>query len=160
MKITHKQTHKRCRCLGVNYTFEQWCEAIRTHPANTPVMTFGKFAYNICDVCLTPNIAVNIKQGKNKLIIKTAQSPNGRWDYGIDCDIGTSSYGTPVSFVDNKKEGYETETLAITEALVFARDYSEYNIDRLEEKTSPRAKDAWSFFEKIRKVLNGIVFVD
>lgn len=160
MKIRNRRKHKRCRCLGVNYTFEQWCEAIRTHPANTPVMTFGKFAYNICDVCLTPNIAVNIKQGENKLIIKTAQSPNGRWDYGIDCDIGTSSYGTSVSFVDNKKEGYETETLAMIEALCVARDCCEGRINRLEEKTSPEAKNARSFFEKIRKTLNSFVLVD
>lgn len=40
MKIRHRRKYKRCRCLGINYTFEQWSEAIRTHPANTPVMTF------------------------------------------------------------------------------------------------------------------------
>lgn len=115
-----KRIHHRCRCLDRNFTFEEWSDYLRANPSDGVVLTFGKFGFNIFDVCLTPNIPVDIRNKSCALEIETAQSPNGRWDYGIDLALHTEGSSHGARFIDNLSEGFPTEKEAIFDALLYS----------------------------------------
>lgn len=56
---------------------------------------------------------------------KTAQSPTGRWDYGLDVNLHNSGHYVGAGFVDDVQKGYPTEAAAILAALLDARKSAE-----------------------------------
>lgn len=109
--------HHRCRCLDRNFTFEEWSQYLRENPIREAVLTVGTFQFNISDVCLNPNKPVRIEKNRNYLEIRTAQSSNGRWDYGIDLGLYTEGRHCGAFFIDDPDEGFSTEKEAVYDEL-------------------------------------------
>lgn len=129
--------HHRCRCLDRNFTFEEWCEYLRANPSGGAVLTVGTFNFNITDICLTPNKPVRIEGRICKLEISTAQSLNGRWEFGIDLGLNTEGRHFGVSFVDDISRGFQTEKEAIYAGLLFAEEKTVPKIDEIEMRGNP-----------------------
>lgn len=126
--------HHRCRCLDRNFTFEEWGEYLRANPSGGAVLTVGTFKFNITDICLTPNKPVKIEGRICKLEISTAQSLNGRWDYGIDLALHTEGSSHGARFIDNPSEGFPTEKEAIFDALLYSEQRTVRKIKETEER--------------------------
>ena len=108
-----KDIHHSCKCTGQNFTFEEWCKYLEQEDSSKIVHQYKNFSFNICDVCLTPN--VKIKWANIKVV--TAQSDNGRWDFGLHYNFWTQGGCSGAAYVDTLKDGYNTEKEAINAAL-------------------------------------------
>lgn len=123
-----------CRCTGQQFTFEEWVEWLDSHgeagkdSSKFVVLSHNGFDFNIHDVCLTPNVPVRLLNTYCHVSVKTAQSPNGRWNYGLDVNLHNSSHLHGATFVDKVENGYETETDAILAALLDARESADYEL--------------------------------
>lgn len=126
--------HHRCRCLDRNFTFEEWSQYLRENPIREAVLTVGTFQFNISDVCLNPNRPVRIEKNRNYLEIRTAQSSNGRWDYGIDLGLYTEGRHCGAVFIDDPDEGFSTEKEAIYDCLVDTEKKVQEKIEQLEQR--------------------------
>lgn len=142
--------HHRCRCLDRNFTFEEWCEYLRANPSGGAVLTVGTFQFNINDVCLTPSQPIKIEKTTCKLKIETAQSLNGRWDYGINLDLHTESSSHGARFIDNLSNGFQTEKEAIFDALLYSEQRTVRKIKETEER-GDRASDDYDDEESGRQ---------
>lgn len=126
-----KDIHHICRCTGQQFTFKEWCAWIDSHEkagqnsSEFVVLSNNGFNFNIHDVCLTPNIPVRLFNAHCRVDVKTAQSPNGCWDYGLDVNLHNSGHCVGAGFVDDAKKGYQTEAAAILAALLNARKSAE-----------------------------------
>lgn len=113
-----KDIHHTCRCTGQQFTFKEWCAWIESHEkagqnsSEFVVLSYNGFDFNIHDVCLTPNRPVRLFNTHCVVEVKTAQSPNGRWDYGLDVNLHNSGHHVGVGFVDDVQKGYPTEAAA------------------------------------------------
>lgn len=111
--------HHHCRCLGRDFTFGQWISYLKEHPDSGSEVVFrcNGFDYNVHDVCLNPRIV--IRYGKPPFVfeIKTAQSANGRWEYGIDATFNIEGMLHGCSFREDPAEGYDDERTAVYNAL-------------------------------------------
>lgn len=126
-----KDIHHTCRCTGQQFTFKEWCAWIKSHEkagqnsSEFVVLSHDGFDFNIHDVCLTPNRPVRLFNTHCVVEVKTAQSPNGRWDYGLDVNLHNSGHYVGAGFVDDVQKGYPTEAAAILAALLDARKSAE-----------------------------------
>lgn len=102
-----KDIHHTCRCTGQQFTFKEWCAWIKSHEkagqnsSEFVVLSHDGFDFNIHDVCLTPNRPVRLFNTHCVVEVKTAQSPNGRWDYGLDVNLHNSGHYVGAGFVDD-----------------------------------------------------------
>ncbi len=109
------------RSTGQTFTSHEWGEWCRQHRnTGTIVFTYKDFQYNDCDVCMTPHVKVDWRDKLCRLRIETAESPNGRWDYGIHYDFNTGGYGHAASFVSDQLRGYASEKEAVYAAILNA----------------------------------------
>lgn len=111
--------HHICRCLNRQFSTKEWDDYCKKHTnVREIVFQYGDFGFNICDVCLTPHVKVKW-QGKhiNKFEIETAQSPNGRWEYGYDYLFSTGGGIHAARFIADDSEGYPSEKEAVYAAL-------------------------------------------
>lgn len=126
-----KNIHHTCRCTGQQFTFKEWCAWLDSHggagkdSGSFVVLSHNGFDFNIHDVCLTPNVPVQLFNSYCRVNVRTAQSPNGRWDYGLDVNLHNASSLHGAAFVDKSGNGYETEAAAILAALLDARRSAE-----------------------------------
>lgn len=112
-----KDIHHSCKCTGQNFTFIEWGEYLRLEDRPEIVHQYKEFGFNICDVCLTPNVKIKWENKTNYFEVVTAQSDNGRWDYGLNYNFGTQGGGCGAGYVDTPTGGYNTEKEAINAAL-------------------------------------------
>lgn len=118
-----KEIHHVCRCTGQQFTFEEWCAYLKAKDAagidtgRESVLQYHGFNFNVNNVCVTPNISVYLTNRYCYVKIRTAQSPNGRWDYGKDYSTHKSGGGCAAGFIDTPEGGYASETDAILAAL-------------------------------------------
>lgn len=93
-----KDIHHTCRCTEQQFTFKEWCAWIESHEkagqnsSEFVALSHNGFDFNIHDVCLTPNRPVRLFNAHCIVEVKTAQSPNGRWDYGLDVNLHNSGH--------------------------------------------------------------------
>lgn len=132
--MENEKIHHYCQCTGQKFTFEEWCKWLENNDRNTECVTYGEFSFNIFDVCLTPNIPVDWKNKYCSITIKTAQSHNGRWDYGLDVELHTCGRHSGVSFVDSEEKGYASEREAIFAGLDRACEYSKRNMESMKNR--------------------------
>lgn len=135
MKQTER-IHHRCRCIDRNFTFEEWIKYLREeNPSDEPVLTVGgEFRFNINDVCMTPRRPVRIEKPSCYLEVRTAQSLNGRWDYGIDLNILTEGHHCGAGFIDDPEKGFPTEKEAIYGCLLYVEERIVRKIGILEKQ--------------------------
>lgn len=114
-----KEIHHRCRCkcTGQNFTFEEWGKYLHLEDRPEIVHRYKEFGFNIFDVCLTPNVKIKWENKINYFEVATAQSDNGRWDYGLHYNFWAQGGGCGAGYVDTLKDGYNTEKEAINAAL-------------------------------------------
>ncbi len=121
--MNRKRVHHRCGCTGQTFSSEEWSDYCVKHMHDTReqsiVFTYGTFGFNIHDVCITPNVPVKWVKGQYYFEIRTAQSPNGRWEHGYSYNSGISSCSHPVVFVSKSGEGFPSEKEAVYDALNF-----------------------------------------
>lgn len=126
-----KDIHHTCRCTGQQFTFKEWCAWLDNHKkagqdsGKFVALSYNGFDFNIHDVCLTPNRPVRLFNHHCIVEVKTAQSPTGRWDYGLDVNLHNSGHYVGAGFVDDVQKGYPTEAAAILAALLDARKSAE-----------------------------------
>lgn len=123
-----REIHHTSRCLGREFTFEEWTAYLKVHPdAGGEVVhssPYG-FEFNICDVCLNPRISVAFGNRYCHTEIRVAQSDNGRWSADYSTTIAYAYSGRPVPFVDSPKEGFPNEAAAVLHALADIRASTE-----------------------------------
>lgn len=86
------------------------------------IFTHKSFGFNYCDVCLTPTVKVLIRK-PFRIKITTAESPNGRWDYGHDFELSTSGFSGPAIFCSSQEHGFASEKEAVYCALCAAERF-------------------------------------
>lgn len=129
-----KDIHHTCRCTGQQFTFKEWCAWLDSHggagkdSGSFVVLSHNGFDFNIHDVCLTPNVPVQLFNTHCRVKVRTAQSPNGRWDYGLDVNLHTSRHNCGAGFIGESDKGYPTETAAVLAALLDARKSAERDL--------------------------------
>ncbi|WP_346701385.1 hypothetical protein [Barnesiella sp. An22] len=130
-----RMVHHTCRCIGKNFTFDQWIKWLKKHDIDEVQLTFKNFNYNITDVCLTPNNPVKWKNKTCSIEISTAQSPCLRWDYGVHITIYNSGRYFSPQFISTCTDGYSTEKECIYFALIFIRDYTKHILKQTQSRT-------------------------
>lgn len=129
-----KDIHHTCRCTGEQFTFKEWCAWLDSHgragesSGSFVVLSHNGFDFNIHDVCLTPNVPVQLFNSYCHVNVRTAQSPNGRWDYGLDVNLHTYGHHCGAGYIGESQQGYPTETAAILAALLDARKSAEHEL--------------------------------
>ena len=126
-----KIIHHHCKCTGQQFTFDEWCNYLRDKNRPEIVHQYKEFCFNINDVCLTPNVKIG---WTNKIIyfeVATAQSDNGRWDFGLHYNFWTQGGCCGASYVDTLKDGYNTEKEAINAALNSLKEACQRVIDEI-----------------------------
>ena len=116
IKQMNKEIHYKCRCTGQRFTFKEWCNYLKGNPPKV-VHTYKEFCFNICDVCLTPHVKIDWANKVCFFKVTTAQSDNGRWDFGLHYNFWTQGGCSGAAYVDTLKGGYNTEKKAVSEAL-------------------------------------------
>lgn len=118
-----KEAHHVCRCTGQQFTFKEWCAYLDTKKAagidavDEPVLSYNGFDFNVYNVCRTPNNPVRLENRYCWAKVRTAQSPNGRWDYGKNYSTHSGGGGHAAGFIDTPDGGYASENDAILAAL-------------------------------------------
>lgn len=125
--------HHRCRCLGRDFTFNEWGTYLKENPSGGAVLAVGTFQFNIFDVCLNPNRPVRLANNFCNLEVRTARSPNGRWDCGYSINLHTEGCGHGAAFVDDGTQGFPTEKEAVYAALAYAEERTARKIKELEK---------------------------
>ena len=99
------------------------------NPMNAVVYTTPDgFGFNLHDVCMNP-IETNFVLGKRmRIVVTTAKSDNGRWNFGHDFMYYSGEYHRPCSYVSSVDDGYASESKAILEALVCSESFFRYYI--------------------------------
>lgn len=95
------------------------------------VHQYKEFGFNINDVCLTPNVKIKWDNKTNYFEVITAQSDNGRWDYGLHYNFWTQGGCNGAAYVDTLKDGYNTEKEAINAALSSLEEKCQRVIDEI-----------------------------
>lgn len=120
------------RCIGRSFTSEEWGEWCNTHKGGTTIVfTYKDFQFNEFDVCMTPHVKIDWKGNLAGLRIETAESPNGRWDYGIHYDFHLGGCGHAAGFISDQLRGYASEKEAVFAALLKAEEYIQREIKSL-----------------------------
>ena len=127
-----KGIHHICKCTGQNFTFEEWGKYLHLEDRPEIVHQYKEFGFNICDVCLTPNVKIKWDNKTNYFEVATAQSDNERWDYGFNYNFGTQGGGCGAGYVDTLTGGYSTEKEAIDAALNSLKDKCQRVIDEIQ----------------------------
>ena len=127
-----KDIHHSCKCTAQNFTFEEWCKYLEQGDRPKIVHQYKNFGFNICDVCLTPNVKIKWANKTNYFEVVTAQSDNGRWDFGLHYNFWTQGGCSGASYVDTLKDGYNTEKEAVSEALNSLEEKCQRVIDEIQ----------------------------
>ena len=127
-----KDIHHSCKCTGQNFTFEEWGKYLRLEDRPEIVHRYKEFGFNVCDVCLTPNVKIKWDNKTNYFEVATAQSDNGRWDYGLNYNFGTQGGCCGAGYVDTPTGGYNTEKEAIDAALNSLKEKCQRVIDEIQ----------------------------
>lgn len=105
-----------CKCLGKSFTYDEYEDFVKGESANYPVFEHDGFKFNVWDVCLNPNIALEWQGKSCKFKVETAKSQNGRLDYGTDCWLVNVGVCHAACFV-NGQDGFLTEKECVYDAL-------------------------------------------
>lgn len=89
MKTETNNIHHACKCTGQNFTFEEWGKYLKENHDDI-VHRYKNFHFNICDVCLTPNVKIEWANKFCNFKIETAQSDNERWSFGYSYNFYNS----------------------------------------------------------------------
>jgi len=163
-----ERIHHTCRCTGQRYTFQEWCIWLKSNDSDSIQAINNGFSFNVYDVCLTPNKALEWNYKYCYFKIKTAQSPNGRWSYGLDDNYHFSSHRHGAFFIDKSDKGFSSEKEAIYAALIETEGHcrtimketvnrNDVEDDDIEIKASvilPYLKKALNQIEKYKEIFN------
>ena len=127
-----KDIHHSCKCTGQNFTFEEWGKYLHFSDRPEIVHQYKEFGFNIFDVCLTPNVKIKWENKINYFEVATAQSDNGRWDFGLHYNFWTQGGCSGAAYVDTLKDGYNTEKEAINAALSSLEEKCQRVIDEIQ----------------------------
>ena len=116
MKTETNNIHHACKCTGQNFTFEEWGKYLKENHDDI-VHRYKNFHFNICDVCLTPNVKIEWANKFCNFKIETAQSDNERWTFGYSYNFYNRGGGKGSTYVV-KNDGFASEKEAIHSALI------------------------------------------
>lgn len=125
-----KKPHSIIRSLGREFTFEEWCDYLDNERPDGDIAFVSEdgYKFNIHDICRNPSEAVNIRLDQsNYIVIGTAKSPNGRYDYSLDYAIDLGGGGCGASFIADLDKGYGSKEKAILHALQAVENYANRN---------------------------------
>lgn len=124
-----------CNAIGRQFTREEWFDYSDKHTdLYEPVMQYGGYKWNICDVCLNPDIALDISvMKKASLTVKVAQLPNGRWNYGYNITLHNEGacYGVILPKDDNA--GFPAKEECIFRCIEYAEKQTLRKIEQLKK---------------------------
>ena len=127
-----KDIHHSCKCTGQNFTFEEWGEYLKLEDRPKIVHQYKDFGFNICDTCLTPHVKIEWTNKTCSFEVTTAQSDNGRWDFGFHYNFWTQGGCCGAHYVDTSTGGYNTEKHAINAALNSLEEKCQRVIDEIQ----------------------------
>jgi len=100
-------------------TQKEWCEYLNKVCSGETyriVTSFGKYDFNDCDVCLTPDVMTfEIKKHWVFVTLKWCYCGNGLWSYGYDYSIGNGGgcsgcpYADTTDDPESYRNGYKTK---------------------------------------------------
>jgi len=112
------------KSTGQTFTSQEWGEWCRQHRGGNPIVfTYKEFSFNDCDVCVTPHTKIDWKGKGCSLTVTTAESPCGRWDYGISYSVNLGGGGRAPQFIGNTLSGYTSEKEAVIAAVSFYEEH-------------------------------------
>ena len=82
----NNDTFHICKCLGKSFTYDEYTDFVKGESSSHTVFEYDGFKFNAWDVCLNPNMALEWQGKSCKFKVKTAKSPNGRWD-GLSTEV-------------------------------------------------------------------------
>lgn len=126
-----KNIHHSCKCTGLNFTFEEWGEYLHSEDKPEIVHQYKDFGFNICDTCLTPHVKIEWTNKVCFIEVLTAQSDNGRWDFGFHYNFWTQGGCCAAHYVDTSTGGCNTEKDAINAALNSLEEKCQRVIDEI-----------------------------
>lgn len=133
------------KSTGQTFTSQEWGEWCNKHREHSAVVfTHKDFQFNDCDVCVTPHTMTDYNFHGCQLRITTAESPNGRWDYGIWYGFDLGGSGHAPSFIASETEGYASEKAAVFAALLKAEGW-------LKSQMKAKPQEGKEFMAKIRE---------
>jgi len=91
-----------------------------------------RFEFNDRGVCQNPERKVDLHDGKNYLIVKVAQLPDGSWAEGLDMRVGTLGYLYSPSM---GRERYDSDRSAAYAVLLKVKETLEREIQFWEKHT-------------------------
>lgn len=116
--MENNDTFHICKCLGKSFTYDEYTDFVKGESSSHPVFEYDGFKFNVWDVCLNPNMALEWQGKSCKFKVETAKSPNGRWDYGTDCWFVNGGGCHAACFVDGQ-DGFPTEKECVYDALKY-----------------------------------------
>ena len=81
---------------------------------------------------MAPHIKIDWANKVCSLKVTTAQSDNGRWDFGVNYNFWTQGGCCGAAYVDMLKDGYNTEKEAVSEALNSLEEKCQRVIDEIQ----------------------------
>lgn len=131
-----KKIFHTCNAIGRQFTREEWFDYSDKHTdLYEPVMQSGPYKWNICDVCLNPDIALEISVTKNAgLTISVAQLPNGRWEYGYDITLHNEGACHGVIFSKDDNAGFPTKEECIFHCIEKAEERTLRKIQEIKKR--------------------------
>lgn len=151
--MKQKDVHHRCRCLDRDFTFEEWCDYNKeNNSTREAVARFGQFEFNVCDICLNPNVPLSFEKSPTcRFRVETAQSPNGLWTYGYSISAHNAYMGRGASFSDDPEDGFPSEREAVFDALRIAEEHTAREIRIAEQSGGDIDEDEEDYFSPRKK---------
>ena len=167
-----KDVHHRCKCIGRNFTADEWYDYLHLEDRPKIVHRYKDFGFNICDTCLTPHVKIEWANKVCFIEVTTAQSDNGRWDFGFHYKFWTQGSCCCAHYIDTPTGGHNTEKEAINavlnsleekcqrvidEILFRGGDIDDDDCDEPEIRGSsvlPKLKEAMNKIKSYREVFN------
>lgn len=130
MKTEANNIHHVCKCTGQKFTFDEWGKYLKENHDDI-VHRYKNFDFNIFDVCLTPNVKIEWANKFCNFEITTAQSDNGRWDFGCSYNFYNGGGCHGATYVV-KNDGFASEKEAIHSALIQLSEFCQRVISEIQ----------------------------
>jgi hypothetical protein len=132
---TEKKWHT-CNCTQQVFSYKEWCEFLENNDSKTTVFNFGKYSYNINDVCLNPDIECSYNDKNCEYRIYIAQSKFG-WCWGYYCRFIDGGGCSGCHYYKKQENWFLTKKEAITAGLEYLLEMANKHLNDASKSNKP-----------------------